>query len=88
MLGLTEDPKIRPKYTGPYIIQRLLSPTNAILIDPKADTRLPSSHHMNKFKREAMRSRLSDDKMGQQTESTKTESNKRLVKDQPIVPGK
>ena len=55
MLGLTEDPKIRPKYTGPYIIQRWLSPTNAILIDAKTDTRLPRSYYINKLKRVPMR---------------------------------
>ena len=70
-----------------YVIQRLLSPTNAILIDPKTDTRLPRSYHINKFKKVPMRPRLSD-KMGQQTESTKIENNKRLVDDQPIAQGK
>ena len=32
-LGLTEDPKLRPMYSGPYIILRFFSPTNVILSD-------------------------------------------------------
>ena len=51
VLGLNEDPKIRPRFTGPYVIQRLLSPTNAILVDKKTNTRLPRSLHINKLKK-------------------------------------
>ena len=51
MLGPTQDPKIAPKYTGPYIIDRLLSPTNAVLRDKRTNIKLPRSYHINKLKR-------------------------------------
>ena len=51
MLGLTDDPKIRPMYTGPYIIKQFLSPTNVILVDAKTNHWLPRSYHINKLKR-------------------------------------
>ena len=51
VLGLTDDPKIRPMYTGPYIIKQFLSPTNVILVDAKTNHRLPRSYHINKLKR-------------------------------------
>ena len=51
MLGPTQDPKIAPKYTGPYIIDRLLSPTIAVLRDKRTNIKLPRSYHINKLKR-------------------------------------
>ena len=76
-LGLTEHPKLRPMYSGPYIIQRCLSPTNVILSDVKTNNKLPTSFHINKLKRIKKRKKtLKQDNDGDTKGTSDNEVNK------------
>ena len=50
-IGLQEDTKLRPMYTGPYIIKRFVTPTNVELWNEKTKNILPRSYHINKIKK-------------------------------------
>ena len=88
-LGLTEDPKLRPMYSGPYIIQRFLSPTNVILSDVKTNNKLPRSFHINKLKRIFKRKKtLVQDNEGDTKGTSDNEVNKPLELPQRTAPEK
>jgi len=57
-VGLTEDPKLRPMYSGPYEIHRFVSPTNVLLKDSTTNIQLPRSYHINKLKKMKRKKRL------------------------------
>ena len=73
VLGSSECPKLRAMYTGPYILQRFLSPTNVILIDQKTETKLPRSYHINKLKR--IRSKRTAKQISKSDQATETGYN-------------
>ena len=50
-LGLTDDPKLRPMYKGPYTVHKFISPTNVALWNNKTKSLLPRSYHINKLKK-------------------------------------
>ena len=84
--GLTEDPKIRPMYTGPYVIQRFLSPSNVILVHKQTLHRLPRSYHINKLKHIKMRKITTPEPAASNKEKTHVEPDTHTNNTQAHLP--